>query len=269
MQGVQAGNLLQTLLNCGNWNVDAILKAIGLLFVAVGGVYSLVQLSIVSKSKRTETLNKLTEKYLEDEDIQKAVLIVSYDETVWYSLDLYKPFISSDDESIIDKMLTFFSYICYLKHTRRITNKEFSFFQYDMASVCEKSQTQLYLWDLHKIANMTNSAFTYRYLVAELINNGIINGQEFVDDSSGNMKYVEAFQKTWAAIRAKDEGRDKEEALRLVKQESEKHLCDREKKAKEYQIKKGQNDKSNGYIKGLIKKINPRKNIYSRKLLKG
>lgn len=229
------GAIWTTFTNVANWNLDNLLKGIGLVFAAIGGVYSLIQLSSVAKTKRSQKLHELSEKYLEDEAIQEAVMITSYNGNLWYSLNEDDAFPDKDVESKIDKMLTFFNYVCYLKSIHDITHKEFAFFQYDMSSVCEKAQTQLYLWDLWKVSRLTNSVYSYRHLVAEMIEEGIIDSNKFSDDSSTNRAYVDKYIDMSAKLKAAESHMTKEEALKIVQVEAEVFVKNREEKVKKYQ----------------------------------
>lgn len=227
-----------------NWSVETILLTVSLIFAVVGGAYSIIQLASAVRSKRMETLCSISEKYLSDEDIQEAMQIVSYDQTMWYSLNPKKPFIKDDLEMKIDKMLTFYSYICYLLHTKNLTYKEYSFFQYDIASVCEKAQTQLYLWDLWKIAKLAHSPHCYRYLVKSLIEEGIIDPHTFSNIYPTNEVYVNEY--VAAHIKILKNEKPLHEAEAIVKKEAEKYRAERKNSVIDYQSyqNKKENDSS-------------------------
>ena len=72
-----------------------------------------------------------------------------YDED-WYSKKFH---LSGDLERKVDKTLSYFSYICYLKDRGIITKKELCFFQYQLERILKNQQVQDYLYNLYHFSN--------------------------------------------------------------------------------------------------------------------
>lgn len=83
-----------------------------------------------------------------------------YNQT-WYSAQFHG---SGELELKVDKTLSYFSYICYLKKRRIISNKEFDFFKYEIERILMNKQVQDYFYNLYHFSNKFGTSFTFKYL---------------------------------------------------------------------------------------------------------
>lgn len=99
--------------------VSDILTALSLVLVVIGGIFAYFQWRKNVSLKRADYINELTEKIRTDESISNAIYLFDYGDT-WYSEDFHK---NKNLELMIDRTLSFFSYICYLKKRKIIDRK--------------------------------------------------------------------------------------------------------------------------------------------------
>ena len=64
----------------------------------------------------------------------------------------------------MDKTLSYFSYICYLREQKIISDKEFNFFKYEINRILMNSQVQDYFYNLYHFSNKNNTPITFLYL---------------------------------------------------------------------------------------------------------
>ena len=119
------------------YNVGDILTAVSVIVVIIGGVFSLMQWMKQQQLQRGEYINELTEKIRTDEDIREIVYLMDYNDTAWYTAKFHS---SGEFERKVDKTLSYFSYICYLKKKRLITASEFEFFEYEIRRILMNRQ---------------------------------------------------------------------------------------------------------------------------------
>lgn len=107
------------------------LKGISQVSAIIGGLFVFYQWQHNNRLKKADYINELTEKIRTDEMIKETIYMFDYDED-WYSEEFH---LSGDLERKVDKTLSYFSYICYLKSRGVITKKELYFFQYELERV--------------------------------------------------------------------------------------------------------------------------------------
>lgn len=139
--------------------VENITDICSMLLVIVGGGFAYYQWKRSVALKRAEFINELTEKIRTDEYIRDVLYLFDYDE-YWYSIDFHD---SGVLELKVDKTLSYFSYICYLKKQRLISNKEFRFFEYEVDRILENEQVQDYFYNLYHFCDKKTS-ITFQYL---------------------------------------------------------------------------------------------------------
>ena len=71
--------------------------------------------------------------------------IIDYDDD-WYNDNFHG---SKDLEPQIDKLLSYLSYICYLRKKKILTNHEFQVFTYQLNRTCNSFSIEEYLWNLN------------------------------------------------------------------------------------------------------------------------
>ena len=95
---------------------------------------------------------------------------IDYHEKPWYG----DTFHNSDMEFAIDKLLSYLSYICYLKKTRNISNEEFKALEYEIVRACSSYDVQAYLWNLYHFSKACNAKCSFDYLITFGLENGLI-----------------------------------------------------------------------------------------------
>ena len=98
-----------------------------------------------------------------DEDIAKVVHLFEYDKT-WYNFGFH----DSELEKTVDKALSYFSYICYLRERKIITTKEFKFSKYEIDHLLMNKQVIDYLYNIYHYSNGLKTPLSFYYL----FNNG-------------------------------------------------------------------------------------------------
>ena len=125
-------------------SISDITSILSVFLVILGGIFGFHQWRKNILLKRAGYINDLTEKIRTDNDIKDIIYIFDYDKE-WYSLQFHK---SGELELKVDKTLSYFSYICYLKRQKIISNKEFDFFKYEVERILINQQVQDYFYNL-------------------------------------------------------------------------------------------------------------------------
>ena len=114
--------------------------------------------------KRAEYVLQLTEKIRTDEVFKEILYKIDYAEEEWYNED----FINDSNnilEGKVDKVMSYFSYICYLNSKKLISKDEFKFFEYRISRILTNWNVQDYFYNLYHFANSQNSQFSFVYLL--------------------------------------------------------------------------------------------------------
>lgn len=136
------------------------LKGISQVSAIIGGLFVFYQWQHNNRLKKADYINELTEKIRTDEMIKETIYMFDYDED-WYSEEFH---LSGDLERKVDKTLSYFSYICYLKSRGVITKKELYFFQYELERILRNQQVQDYFYNLYHFSNKNGVPMTFKYL---------------------------------------------------------------------------------------------------------
>lgn len=150
-------------------------SVISIIATVVGGILALMQWQKSIKLRRSEFINQIIEKLRFDKTMVKAMYLVDYNQ-VWYNEDFHG---GSDNEYIVDRLLSYLSYICYLLNTRNITAKESSILEYELRRACESWSVQAYLFNIYHFSKKRNSSCTFQYLIDFGLKHKIINEEEF------------------------------------------------------------------------------------------
>ena len=105
-------------------------------------------------------INELTEKIRTDKYIKDVIYMFDYNYK-WYTEQFHG---SGKLELKVDKTLSYFSYICYLREQKIISDKEFNFFKYEINRILRNSQVQDYFYNLYHFSNKNNTPITFLYL---------------------------------------------------------------------------------------------------------
>ena len=163
-----------------------VITTISLLTVIIGGFFTLFQWKKKNNRQKAEYINELTEKIRTDPDIRDIVYVID-DNLPWYSKSFHG---SGELERKIDKTLSYFSYICYLRKQHVITKKEFCFFQYEIDRILMNAQVMDYFYNLYHFAGKFSLPITFQYLFQYGEKNKMID-EDFYDNTSfiTNNKY--------------------------------------------------------------------------------
>lgn len=159
--------------------ISDILTFASLVLVVIGGFFAYWQWRKSVSLKRADYINDLTENLRTDKAISKAIYLFDYDD-IWYTEEFHG---NTDLELAIDKTLSYFSYICYLKKQKIISENEFLFFKYEIERILTNSQTKNYLYNLYHFSKECKVPMTFKYLFDYGESQGMF-ATSFYDDKS-------------------------------------------------------------------------------------
>lgn len=145
---------------CNEYDLGDLISIFSTLLVLAGGVFTFVQWRKAKIIKRSDYINELTEKIRTDSDISKIIYLFEYDYH-WYDTSFHG---SGELERQVDKTLSYFSYICYLKEQKIIAEKEFKFFKYEIEHILMNYQVLDYLYNIYHYSNKISQPLTFFYL---------------------------------------------------------------------------------------------------------
>ena len=163
-------------------SVGDVVAIISLLFAIAGGTFGLYQWIMSIRTQRAKYINELTLMIRSDLDIRDIIYLLDYNQTDWYTEDFH---CSGDLERKIDKTLSFFSYICYLKESRLINNSDFRFFKYEIERALVNPQVKNYFYNLYHFSNKYHCPITFYFLFEYGEKNHYFE-EDFYNDKSTN-----------------------------------------------------------------------------------
>lgn len=104
-------------------SISDITSSLSVVFVILGGIFGCYQWRKNVLLKRAGYINDLTEKIRTDNYIKDVIYMFDYGEE-WYSMQFHG---SGELELKVDKTLSYFSYICYLKRQKLYLTKNLIF----------------------------------------------------------------------------------------------------------------------------------------------
>ena len=131
-----------------------------LVTICVTGIFSFIQYRNSVKTKRAEYMKELNDTIRNDKDIQEVMYKIDYNEH-WYDEKFRN---SGDFEYKVDKTLSYFSYLCYLRKMKMIAEKEFAFFKYRVQRIVKNKEVIGYFYDLYHFSKYHNVPFSFQYL---------------------------------------------------------------------------------------------------------
>lgn len=153
-------------------------------FAISGGIIALFQWNSSIKIKRAEYVNTLFKELNNNEKIKHTMYIFYYDEKSWYNKDFH----GSDFELDVDDTLNYFSYICYLRESNLISQKEFDFFKYTIDKSLSSFQVEEYLYNVYFHCKYNNVDLYFKNLFNYIKQNKIYDNSFFNDPT--NIKYT-------------------------------------------------------------------------------
>ena len=134
---------------------------ISLLLVIIGGLFAYHKWRRDIALKKADYINELTDKSRTDPIIRDTLYILDYGKP-WYSIEFH---FGSPMEVKVDKTLSYFSYICYLRNQRIISDTEFKFFKYKLVKILVNRDVQDYLYNLYHYTKKLNLPLSFQCLV--------------------------------------------------------------------------------------------------------
>ena len=132
-----------------------------LLLAVIGGLFACYRWRRDVALKRADYINELTDKIRTDPLIVETLYLLDYGGS-WYSREFHS---GSAMEVKIDKTLSYFSYICYLRDQRIISDTEFKFFKYKLVKILVNWDVQDYLYNLYHYTKRLNLPLSFQCLV--------------------------------------------------------------------------------------------------------
>ncbi len=174
--------------------IKVIIQCITLAVAIWGGYTALVEYRDRTKTTKALRLNDIIQQLRFDDDIREVIRMIEWDDFV-YDVSFYK----SGLEKKADKTFEYLSYFCYLLDSGIIGEKEFSFLKYEVLTVLNNKQVQLYFYNLYHytrielyeknsliVGNQTESeviSIPFQYLMEYGIKNGIIKSDLYSFDN--------------------------------------------------------------------------------------
>jgi hypothetical protein len=164
-KGKQKGLCPRRMILMEQSSIKIIIDALMLVGVFSGGILTFRQWRKSMKLRRAEFVSQIIEKLWFDKDMVKAIYLIYYEKN-WY---VNGDFRSRNIEVLVDKYLSYLSYICYLIDMKNIFKEEFSILEYDINKICRTKDVQAYLLDLHGSVYNKNkkkeSEYSFKYLI--------------------------------------------------------------------------------------------------------
>jgi len=125
----------------------------GLLLAAIGGIFlTYRQIKESHKTQKATFFKDLYSTMFADRDIREAYYQIEYNEFV-YDLKFH----GSDNEKLIDRLLSFIDLVCDLYAQRIISEHEMSFFRYEFTRIYDNDNVRRYLSFLESFYNQVGA----------------------------------------------------------------------------------------------------------------
>jgi len=145
-----------------NWSIDNYLSLILIMVMAIGSIFALFQWNSSIKIRRTEFLDEIINKLWFDENMARTMHMIDNNPN-WYTKDFHNCY--SDLGYQIDKLLSYFDFICYLHFIKNLSSNEFSVIRYEIDRTCASPSVQAYLWNLYHFSNRIEAGCSFMYII--------------------------------------------------------------------------------------------------------
>ena len=159
--------------------IDNYLTLISILLVLIGGVFALIQWNSTTKLRKAEFIDNIINKIRFDKEMAETLYTIDYDHFRYNENFQNK----RDLEYKVDKVLSYFDYICYLYSTKNIGNTEFKILKYRISRICSSPSINEYLWNLYHFSRKSNNECSFMHLINYCIKNKLIK-DEFINNST-------------------------------------------------------------------------------------
>lgn len=166
-------------MNYMNTELSDYISIATIIIAVVGGVFAFIQWRRTISLKRADYIRELTDLLRSEPEIRDTMQKIDYG-IIWYD----EKFHYSDIEKMVDRTLSFVSYICYLYENGIISEKEYCVLKYVVERTISNNQVQDYLYNLYHFTSRLsiNSAFIYLFKYGEKNN-------KFDEDFYNNTSY--------------------------------------------------------------------------------
>ena len=156
------------------WTIDNYLSLTLIAVMAIGSIFALIQWNSSIKIKRTEFLDEIINKLWFDPNMAKTMHTI---ENVpdWYTENFHRGY--TDLGYQIDKLLSYFDFICYLYFIKNLSFNEFNVVKYEIDRTCASPSVQAYLWNLYHFSNRIEAGCSFMYIINYGIKEEIISGE--------------------------------------------------------------------------------------------
>ena len=170
-----------------NWTVDNYLSLILIVVMAIGSMFALVQWNSSIRIRRTEFLDEIINKLWFDKNMAETMHIID-NRPDWYTDNFHKCY--SDLGYQIDKLLSYFDFICYLYFIKNISFNEFNVIKYEIDRTCASPSVQAYLWNLYHFSNEIKAGCSFMYIIDYGIKENIISDEFKNNNENLYRKYL-------------------------------------------------------------------------------
>ena len=168
------------------WTNDHTLSLITIVFVVFGGYFAYIQWRDSIDMQRAKFMEQIIEKLRFDKDMAKALYIVDYTQN-WYNEKFHG---GTHEEFLIDKLLSYLTYVCYLLETKHIGKDETKILAYELSRVCASWSMRAYLWNLNNFSEAQNTTCTFKYFIDYGIKHGLLCKTDFSGNCEKYPKYL-------------------------------------------------------------------------------
>ncbi|MBD5115626.1 MAG: hypothetical protein HDT46_10610 [Ruminococcaceae bacterium] len=173
--------LLTLITNVNNWTIDSILSFLSIIIAIVGGIFAYKQWRYSNKTKRADFINQIISKLRFDKEMAETMNVIDYGNE-WYNDKFHNQ--NNGLEKRMDNLLSYLSYICYLKKEKHIGKREFCIFEYEVNRVCSSPSVKCYLWNLYHFSSKQKANCSFQYLIDYGMKNKLIDKREFLKSES-------------------------------------------------------------------------------------
>ena len=157
---------------------DTRVEILTFLMVLIGIGAGLIQWRRQIKRESAEFLKALLDELWSPDDAA-FIYGADYAET-WYG----PKFHGSEKERIVDRTLSFFAFVCYLRSKNLLDKVGFVYFGYQIERILENVQVKDYLYNIHHFAVRCGSVSPFIHLVQYGFEHGLIDKAIFLDSAS-------------------------------------------------------------------------------------
>lgn len=167
-----------------------LLDVVGWIIAGLGGLFALFQWKKANDYKRADIVQALITKLRDEEDISFVMELIDWSKGLIYNGE----FIISEDIkdkridnmgkdklfSMIDKTLSHFSYICYLKKIGCLSQKDMYHFEYELRRLVDNEHIANYLYSLYHWSKSLHTECSFRYLIDYSLKNRLLIKKDFL-----------------------------------------------------------------------------------------